>query len=205
MHETVLLNEAVGALITKPSGSYIDGTFGRGGHSKAILKKLSPEGNLLAVDRDPEAIICARKIAEEDSRLKVYKGLFSELSLKTEATSQVEVDGILLDLGVSSPQLDSSDRGFSFTKNGPLDMRMDNSEGMSAAEWLADAGETEIERVLRDYGEERFARRISKAIVEARDLSPINTTRELSKIISDAHPVWEKRNIQRPDRSRLLG
>ena len=99
MHETVLLNEAVRALITKPSGSYIDGTFGRGGHSKAILKKLSPEGNLLAVDRDPEAIICARKIAEEDSRLKVYKGLFSDLSLKAEAASQVTVDGILLDLG----------------------------------------------------------------------------------------------------------
>ncbi len=193
MHETVLLNEAVRALITKPSGSYIDGTFGRGGHSKAILKKLSPDGSLLAVDRDPEAIICARKIAEEDSRLKVYKGLFSELSTKTEAASQVEVDGILLDLGVSSPQLDRSDRGFSFTENGPLDMRMDNSEGMSAAEWLADADETEIERVLRDYGEERFARRISKAIVEARDLSPINTTGELSKIISDAHPSWEKK------------
>ena len=108
MHETVLLNEAVSALITKPSGSYIDGTFGRGGHSKVILKKLSPEGSLLAVDRDPDAIVCARKMAEEDSRLKVYKGLFSELSLKTEATLQDEVDGILLDLGVSSPQLDSS-------------------------------------------------------------------------------------------------
>ena len=113
MHETVLLNEAVKALITKPSGNYIDGTFGRGGHSKAILKKLSAEGSLLAVDRDPEAIICASKIAEKDSRLKVYKGLFSELSLTTQAAFQVEVDGILLDLGVSSPQLDSAERGFS--------------------------------------------------------------------------------------------
>ncbi len=193
MHETVLLKEAVKALITKPSGTYIDATFGRGGHSKEILKELSPEGSLLAVDRDPEAILYAMKLAAVDSRLKVYKGLFSELSLMIGSTSRDEVDGVLLDLGVSSPQLDSSDRGFSFLKNGPLDMRMDNSSGMRASEWLARADQAEIEQVLRDFGEERYSRRIAKAIVMSRDLSPINTTTELSKIISEAHPNWEKK------------
>src|SRR5690606_37371587 len=161
-HQSVLLQEAVTALITDPSGLYVDGTFGRGGHSRLILEQLGPQGRLLVVDKDPEAIAVAEALRQQDERVIVAHGSFSEMDRWVrELTQDTAVQGVLLDLGVSSPQLDDAARGFSFTKDGPLDMRMDPTRGQSAAEWLATAKEEEIARVLYEYGEEKFSRRMA--------------------------------------------
>lgn len=192
-HITVLLDEAVAALVQNPDGFYIDGTFGRGGHSALILKQLSPDGRLMAIDKDLEAIACARTRFADDARFDIAHGSFSELQqFVSEREMFGQVDGVLLDLGVSSPQLDDPARGFSFQNNGPLDMRMDTSTGESAAEWIMRASQEEIADVIYTYGEDRHGRRMAKAVVEARAVAPIETTAQLAKIISDANPSWEK-------------
>jgi 16S rRNA (cytosine1402-N4)-methyltransferase len=186
-HRSVLLEESVQALVVSPDGTYIDGTFGRGGHARAILERLGCAGRLVGIDRDPEAMLEARALAEADPRFLAIQGAFGELSRLVEGLGlKGRVQGILLDLGVSSPQLDSPGRGFSFTADGPLDMRMDPDRGESAARWLERADQTEIERILRDFGEERFARRVARAIVEARAEAPIATTRRLADIVARA-------------------
>lgn len=192
MHETVLLQEAVDGLVTNTSGLYVDGTFGRGGHSRKILEALSAEGRLLGVDKDPQAIAVAEQLAQEDSRFTFVQGSFADLRTILLERALGPVDGVLLDLGVSSPQLDQADRGFSFIRDGDLDMRMNPDVGVSAAQWLASAKESEIARVLKDYGEERFAKRMAKAILVEREKTPITSTLQLAKIIADAHPAWEK-------------
>jgi len=192
MHETVLLREAVEALVTARDGVYVDGTFGRGGHSRAILEQLGPAGQLLAVDKDPAAAAAADALAAADRRFSLFQGSFAALPAVLAARGADGVDGILLDLGVSSPQLDEPGRGFSFREDGPLDMRMDTTRGATAADWLAEAPEAEIARVLRELGEERFARRIAGALVRARAEAPIDTTGRLAKIVSEANPRWEK-------------
>lgn len=192
-HLTVLLQEAVDALVLAPDGLYIDGTFGRGGHSRLVLQALNEQGRLLGFDKDPRAIETANELAAEDSRFSVVHGSFAELQAQIEALGkQGEVDGVLVDLGVSSPQLDDAERGFSFLNDGPLDMRMDTTSGQSAAEWVANTEEAEIVRVLKVYGEERFAKRIARAIVEKRAEAPITRTAELAKIVAEANPAWEK-------------
>lgn len=192
MHQTVLLREAVDALVTTSGGTYVDGTFGRGGHSRALLQCLSDRGRLLGVDKDPAAATAAAQLAAEDPRFTFFHGSFALLPGQLRQMGVEAVDGILLDLGVSSPQLDDSSRGFSFLHDGPLDMRMDTSCGETAAEWLARAGAGEIAAVLKEYGEERFAKRIAGAIVDARAEAPITTTGRLAKIVSAANPRWEK-------------
>ncbi len=193
-HRPVLLHEAIELLAIHPAGVYVDGTFGRGGHSGAILAGLGPDGALLAMDRDPEAVAEAHRLAREDGRLWVEHAEFSRLVERVEAHGWLgRVDGILLDLGVSSPQLDTPERGFGFLNDGPLDMRMNPQPGHpSAADWLADAAEGEIASVLRDYGEERHARRIARAIVRARAQQPIMRTGRLAEIVAAAHPAWER-------------
>lgn len=183
-HVTVLLAEAVEALAVKPNGVYVDGTFGRGGHSKAILAKLGPEGRLIAFDRDPRAIEVGRTIA--DSRLEVVHAPFSALDEELAQRGIDAVDGVLLDLGVSSPQLDEPARGMSFRFDAPLDMRMDTSRGQTVAQWLTDATVAQITEVLRDYGEERFAHAIAKAIAAARTGGAVATTRQLAAIVEKA-------------------
>lgn len=192
-HTTVLLEEAVSALVADPDGFYVDGTFGRGGHSERILSRLSDSGRLMAIDKDPTAIRHAQARFADESRFEIRHGSFSELQRFVEDAGMSEqVSGILLDLGVSSPQLDDPDRGFSFLNDGPLDMRMDTSRGESAADWINRAGEEEIADVLFTYGEERFSRRMAKAIVSARQEAPITRTARLASIISEANPRWEK-------------
>jgi len=192
-HQSVLLQEAVAALITNPDGLYVDGTFGRGGHSRAILEKLGPKGRLLVIDKDPEAIAVAQALSQQDPRVVVAHGSFSEMDRWVRELTQAEaVQGVLLDLGVSSPQLDDASRGFSFGKDGPLDMRMDTTRGQSAAEWVATAKEEEIARVLFEYGEEKFSRRMAKAIVAARIHTEIVSTLQLAEIVKQANPAWEK-------------
>ena len=191
-HQTVLLNEAVAALNIKESGCYVDGTFGRGGHSKLIMQALGSKGCLLAIDKDLAAIESSVRLFSNDSRFIVEQGSFAMLDQLTDRHNLTgKIDGILLDLGVSSPQLDTAERGFSFMQDGPLDMRMDTTSGMSAADWLAQAEEREITQVLKTYGEERFAKRIARAIVTARQEAPIDTTGQLSTIIAQANPVKE--------------
>jgi 16S rRNA (cytosine1402-N4)-methyltransferase len=192
MHQTVLLREAVDALVTTVDGTYVDGTFGRGGHSRALLQRLGGQARLLGVDKDPEAAAVAAELAAQDSRFTFFHGSFALLPEQLQQMGIGSVDGILLDLGVSSPQLDDSSRGFSFQHDGPLDMRMDTTRGETAAEWLAWASAEEIAVVLKDYGEERFAKRIAGAIVDARAEAPITTTGRLAKIVSEANPRWEK-------------
>ena len=192
MHQTVLLREAVEALVTTPSGFYVDGTFGRGGHSRHLLARLDCEGRVLGVDKDPAARTCAEELEKSDSRFVFFHGSFAQLPHQLHRMGIDAVDGILLDLGVSSPQLDEPERGFSFQHDGPLDMRMDTSRGETAAEWISHAGEQEIIEVLREYGEERFARRIAGAIIAARAEQPITTTGRLARIVSEANPRWEK-------------
>ena len=193
VHHPVLLEEALDALAIKPAGIYIDGTFGRGGHSRAILGLLGPQGRLLAIDKDPAAVQVAHEEFTADQRFTIQRGSFAMLKRMVEQTGVAKrVDGILLDLGVSSPQLDDADRGFSFLKDGPLDMRMDPETGRSAAQWLDHAPEQEIVRVLKEYGEERFARRIARAIVTARAEHPIASTKRLAEIVSAANPKWEQ-------------
>lgn len=191
-HQPVLLKESLDGLRIKPVGVYVDGTYGGGGHSRAILERLGPEGRLIAIDKDPEAVGAARRDLAADPRFTIQRGSFAMLQGLVESAGVANrLDGILLDLGLSSPQLDSAERGFSFTRDGPLDMRMDPDRGPSAAEWLARASEGEIARILRDYGEERYARRIAKAIVKARHDAPITTTGRLAEIVARANPRWE--------------
>ena len=183
-HRTVLLREAVEALAIKPSGLYVDGTFGRGGHSRAILERLGPDGRLLALDRDPQAVAAARQIS--DRRLIVEHRPFSELGDAVLQAGFGSVDGVLLDIGVSSPQIDEGARGFSFRFDAALDMRMDTSQGETAASFLARADIKEITEVIRNYGEERFAFQIAKKIVAARSERPVTTTGQLAALVREA-------------------
>ena len=193
IHQAVLLEEAVAALQVEPDGVYVDATFGRGGHSMRILEQLSERGRLLAIDKDPQAIAVAQARFAGDSRFQIHHGSFAEMAAFVGSCGLTgQVNGILLDLGVSSPQLDDASRGFSFMRNGPLDMRMDSTQGISAAEWLAEAKESEIAKVLKVYGEERFGKRIARAILAVRDERPVTTTAQLAALISDAVPVKEK-------------
>ena len=186
-HISVLLAESVSALSVRADGSYLDGTFGRGGHSREILSRLSPSGKLIAVDKDPAAEASALSLAN-DPRFHFEPGSFADIS---RIVTDNSLDGILLDLGVSSPQLDDAQRGFGFTGDGPLDMRMDTRTGMTAAQWLASAPEQDIADVIKTYGEERFGKRMAAAIVKARAESPITGTRQLANIIAEANPKWE--------------
>ena len=182
-HCTVLLNEAVDALQLQPDGHYIDATFGRGGHSRLILSRLSPAGRLTVFDKDPQAIAVAQAIAAEDPRLTLRHEGFKALA----EVGLASADGVLMDLGVSSPQLDDPARGFSFRHDGPLDMRMDPTRGMSVAEWLAEADIPQMAEVIREYGEERFAQPIAKAIDRRRqERGPLRTTAELAEVVAGA-------------------
>ncbi|MGL5501550.1 MAG: 16S rRNA (cytosine(1402)-N(4))-methyltransferase RsmH, partial [Plesiomonas shigelloides] len=180
-----------GGLAIRPDGIYIDGTFGRGGHSRLILSQLGPQGRLIAIDRDPQAIAEAATI--DDPRFQIVHGPFSNVQQYVEELGLTgKIDGFLLDLGVSSPQLDDAERGFSFMRDGPLDMRMDPSSGFSAAEWLQKAEAEDIAWVLKTFGEERFAKRIARAIVERNQSEPMTRTRELAELVAAASPVKEK-------------
>ncbi|SAL60736.1 S-adenosyl-methyltransferase MraW [Caballeronia choica] len=193
-HRTVLLDEAVDALVTRTDGIYIDGTFGRGGHSRAVLSKLGDEGRLIAFDKDPLAIATAQQI--QDSRFSIVHDSFAALRDAASERGVARVAGVLLDLGVSSPQVDDPGRGFSFRAEGPLDMRMDPTRGESAAEWLARATVQELTEVIRDYGEERFAFQIAKALVarraESERLGPLVSTSELAEIVGHVVKTREK-------------
>lgn len=192
-HYPVLLDEAVEALQVKSDGIYVDATFGRGGHSAAIFEQLGPNGRLLAIDKDPQAIAVAEARYADDDRFSIHHGSYADLRGFIRSQGLIgEIDGVLMDLGVSSPQLDDASRGFSFMRDGPLDMRMDTTQGESAAEWLAKAKEADISKVLKDYGEERFSKRVARAIVETRAETPIETTAQLAAIVSAAVPVKEK-------------
>ena len=192
-HVPVLLEEALQALKLRENGIYVDATCGRGGHTRAILERLGSQGRVLAFDRDPDAVTAVRQRLATDPRLDLQHAPFSQLqSLLTARGLHGRVHGILFDLGVSSPQLDAPQRGFSFRHDGPLDMRMDPTSGVSAAQWLHSAAEEEIARVLHEYGEERYARRIARAIVHARAEFPIATTRQLAEIIARAVPTRER-------------
>lgn len=193
-HRTVLLDEAVDALVTRPDGTYVDGTFGRGGHSRAVLARLGAAGRLIAFDKDPRAIETAQGI--EDARFSIVHDSFASMQGALAARGVEKVSGVLLDLGVSSPQVDDPQRGFSFRADGPLDMRMDPTRGESAAEWLARASLQELTEVIRDYGEERFAFQIAKALVarraESDRLGPLDTTGELAQIVGHVVKTREK-------------
>ena len=190
-HTTVLLDDAVNGLNIQPDGIYIDGTFGRGGHSRLILSQLGENGRLIAIDRDPQAIAAAAQI--DDPRFSIIHGPFSQLGDYVQSLDLVgKIDGILLDLGVSSPQLDDAERGFSFMRDGPLDMRMDPSQGESAAQWLMRAAEEDIAFVIKTYGEEKFGKRIARAIVERNRLAPMTRTKELAEVVAAAMPVKDK-------------
>ncbi|KTD65799.1 16S rRNA (cytosine(1402)-N(4))-methyltransferase RsmH [Legionella spiritensis] len=192
-HQSVLLQEAVEGLAIRPDGIYVDGTFGRGGHSRAILKRLSPAGRLIAIDKDPAAVAYGRECFKDDNRFSIIHGSFADLPhFAKEADIYGNINGILLDLGVSSPQLDDPDRGFSFMQDGPLDMRMDSRQAMDAAHFVNQAKAEEMAHVFREYGEERFAGRIARAIVAQRAQKPIVTTQQLAEIIKQANPKWEK-------------
>lgn len=192
-HITVLLHEAVDALVQDVDGLYIDCTFGRGGHSRLILEKLSDKGRLIGIDKDPRAIATANELAKEDSRFSICHGSFAEMNTwLAQNGGGRPVAGILMDLGVSSPQLDEAERGFSFMNDGPLDMRMNTEAGLTAAQWIATAKEEEIANVLYEFGEERYSRRLAKAIVMRRAQEPFARTLDLAQVIKDAHPKWEK-------------
>ncbi|MCL9685613.1 16S rRNA (cytosine(1402)-N(4))-methyltransferase RsmH [Legionella maioricensis] len=192
-HQSVLLHESIKGLAIKPDGIYFDGTFGRGGHSREILNHLNEKGRLFAIDKDPDAIEYAKDHFGLDKRFHIFHGSFAKLSeFASEANVLGAVDGILLDLGVSSPQLDNPERGFSFMQQGPLDMRMDLTQSVSAAKFVNEAEADEMASVFRLYGEERFAGRIARAIVEAREVAPITTTLQLAEIVKEANPKWEK-------------
>ena len=192
-HQSVLLHESVEALITDVNGFYVDGTFGRGGHSREVLLRLSEDAQLMAVDKDEQAIAEADKQFSDEKRFSIRHGSFSQLNQwLVEIEKLGKVNGILLDLGVSSPQLDEAHRGFSFMQDGPLDMRMNRTKGETAAEWINSASQEDIARVLKEYGEERFSKRIARAIVDHRQEQPFATTHELSKVVTEANPAWEK-------------
>lgn len=189
LHRTVMLYEAVDALAVRSDGTYIDGTFGRGGHSGLILDRLGGQGRLIGFDKDAAAVAAARERFAGDPRFSMVHGSFVRIpEVAREMGLERRVDGLLLDLGVSSPQLDDAGRGFSFMQDGPLDMRMDQSGGMDAAEWLNTAQEQELARVIKEYGEERFARRIARAIVHERATRPLSRTAELASLIERAVP-----------------
>ena len=188
-HITVMLHEAVQALAIRPDGVYVDGTFGRGGHSRLILSQLGEGGRLWVFDKDPRAIAAAQELAKSDGRVQVVHDSFKTMSAHLAKCS---VDGVLLDLGVSSPQIDEAERGFSFRQDGPLDMRMDNSRGQTAAQWLETVDEAELVRVIREYGEERFAKPIAKAIVERRAQKPFVTTLDLANVVAAQVKTFEK-------------
>ncbi|WP_289029207.1 16S rRNA (cytosine(1402)-N(4))-methyltransferase RsmH [uncultured Paraglaciecola sp.] len=191
-HLSVLLNESIDGLAIQPDGIYLDATFGRGGHSRQILAALSDKGRLIAIDRDLTAIEAAKQFAD-DPRFSIHHRAFSELKKVAEELGLVgKINGILMDLGVSSPQLDDAERGFSFMRKGPLDMRMDTSKGMSAAQWLAIADEQDITQVIKEFGEEKFGKRIAHAIVNTRAVTPITDTAQLAEIIDEAVPVKDK-------------
>ncbi len=184
MHTTVLLHEAVDALAVKPDGIYVDGTYGRGGHSRLILDRLGGGGRLIAIDKDPEAVTAGKII--KDSRFSIVHNRFSQIPQVLRDLGVERVDGVLMDLGVSSPQLEQATRGFSFRLDGPLDMRMDTSQGQTAAEWLASVSEAHLREVIKNYGEERFAKQVARAIVVASAQEPIVTTARLSEIVAAA-------------------
>jgi 16S rRNA (cytosine1402-N4)-methyltransferase len=192
-HITVLLEEAVEGLALRADGCYLDGTFGRGGHSRLILERLGPGGRLLGFDKDPQAIATGQALAADDGRFVIVQRSFAELGDEVRARALGgQVDGVLLDLGVSSPQLDDPERGFSFLNDGPLDMRMNPDRGQSAAQWIASASEDEIARVFKDYGEERFAKRMARAVVQRRAEKPFERTSDLAAVLTVANPAWEK-------------
>ncbi len=183
-HITVLLNEAVDALAVREDGIYVDGTFGRGGHSRLILSRLGSQGRLIVFDKDPQAIEAAQKLAGQDGRVTVVHDGFSSFQTTLDKLRIEAIDGALFDLGISSPQIDDGARGFSFRFDAPLDMRMDPTRGMSAAEWIATASEQDLHEVIKNYGEERFSRQIARAIVAQRTESPIDTTRKLAQLVA---------------------
>ena len=191
-HVSVLMDETIDALAIKPDGIYMDGTFGRGGHSGQILARLGDEGRLQAIDQDPQAIQSAEKFAD-DPRFAIAHTRFSNLYEVAQQNDLIgKVDGILLDIGVSSPQLDDAERGFSFMKDGPLDMRMDPTTGRSAAQWLAEAELDDITHVIKKLGEEKFGKRIAHKVLEVREHTPITTTKQLADLVDEAVPVKDK-------------
>lgn len=193
VHQPVLLQETLEGLNIQADGIYIDTTFGRGGHSQAILERLSEKGKLIAIDKDAEAVSYAKEHFGEDKRFRIYHDSFSHLDKVTRKENIYGlVNGILLDLGVSSPQLDNPARGFSFMQQGPLDMRMNQHQSFTATQFINESTENEMAKIFKEYGEERFSHRIAKAIVAARKISPITTTSALAEIIKQAHPRWEK-------------
>ncbi|MCP0914316.1 MULTISPECIES: 16S rRNA (cytosine(1402)-N(4))-methyltransferase RsmH [Legionella] len=192
-HQPVLLQESIEGLAIKAEGIYVDCTFGRGGHSRAILDRLNEAGRLIAIDKDAEAIQHAQQQFAQDSRFQIFQGSFANLKdIALACGVYGNIDGILLDLGVSSPQLDDPLRGFSFMQAGPLDMRMDQQQALSAAEFVNQAKASEMAEIFREYGEERFAGRIARAIVQSREEAPILTTEALAEIVKQANPKWEK-------------
>lgn len=196
MHVSVLLCEAIEALAIKPNGVYVDATFGRGGHSQEILSRLGEEGRLIAFDRDPAAIEAGQAIA--DKRFDIVHGSFSNMHQLLQERGVERIDGVLLDLGVSSPQLEEISRGFSFRLAGPLDMRMDTSKGETAAEWLATVSEDQLEKVIREYGEERYARQIARAIIVARTRRTIVTTLQLAEIVAAVVRPRQRESFRHP-------
>ena len=189
-HISVLLHETIDALLAgRNTGTYVDGTFGRGGHTRLLLSKLDENARVYAFDKDPQALAVAAELEQEDSRFKIIHASFADLKDALAELGIEHVDGVMADLGVSSPQLDQAERGFSFMKDGPLDMRMDNSQGPTAAEWLIQIEEEALANIIFKYGEERYSRRIAKAIKAA---GYIDTTAKLAEIVKVAHPKWEK-------------
>lgn len=193
VHLSVLLTETVQAVLADVDGIYVDATFGRGGHSRALLAALGSNARLLAFDKDPEAISAGEKLMAEDSRFTIIHASFADLArVLTERDLAGKIDGIMADLGVSSPQLDDASRGFSFMNDGPLDMRMNPHQGVSAADWLVTVSEEDLANVLFQYGEEKFSRRIARAIKKEVEIAPITSTKKLSDIVAEAHPSWER-------------
>lgn len=189
-HISVLLHETVDAMLAdRNTGIYVDATFGRGGHTRLLLSKLDAQARVYAFDKDPQALAVAAELAQQDSRFQIIHASFADMQQALNDLGVMQVDGVMADLGVSSPQLDQAERGFSFMKDGPLDMRMDNSQGPTAAEWLVDIEEEALANVIFQYGEERYSRRIAKAIKQA---GYIETTAQLAEIVKVAHPKWEK-------------
>jgi 16S rRNA (cytosine1402-N4)-methyltransferase len=187
----VLLDEVLAGLAIRADGCYLDATFGRGGHTQAVLQQLGVKGRMVALDRDPAAIAAGHARFADETRLRLLHTPFAALQAAASDAGVAGFDGVLFDLGVSSPQLDDATRGFSFMQDGPLDMRMDNSTGITAANWLAKVNERELLRVISEYGEERFARRIATALIQAREQQAISTTAQLAKVVSDAVPTRE--------------
>ena len=193
VHQTVLLDEAVVSVLGARDGIYVDATFGRGGHTRHLLAQLDADARVIGFDKDPQAIAAGQLLAAEDARFSIVHESFADIHDVMMAMGLAgSVNGVLADLGVSSPQLDDAERGFSFMNDGPLDMRMDVTRGQSAAEWIAGVDETELARVLFEFGEERHSRRIARAIVRVRAENPITRTKQLADIVAEAHPAWEK-------------